>query len=71
MKHVKTSNKELNKLLKKAEQQNWRVLPHKRGGHIKCYSPDKKTIVVIATSTKSLRAIENSKACFKKGGLVL
>lgn len=63
----KTNNKDLDKLLKKAEKEMWRI--DKRGsGHIQCLSPDKETIVVVASSASS-KQLHIVRGRFRKGGL--
>lgn len=65
----KTNSKELNKLIKAASQQGWRFKDQQKGGHIKCFAPDKKSIVTISATTKSLRGVQNAKGHFKQAGL--
>lgn len=67
-KPLKTTNKRMNKLLKQAEANGWRIISC-GSGHIKCYSPDGKTISVVSVSPRSDRAVDAAKSVFKKGGL--
>jgi hypothetical protein len=68
--YPRTSNKELNKLLKAASKQNWRFKPPGNGGHVVCYSPDGKNIVTVSSSTKSRRGVQNARADFRKAGVM-
>lgn len=67
-KALKTTNKRMNQLLKLAEADGWE-LRMSGGGHIKCYSPDGKTISVVSVTPRSDRAVEAAKSIFRKGGL--
>jgi hypothetical protein len=64
----KSSNKELDKLVKKAIKAGWRW-KEGNGGHIKLFSPDKKTIAVISVSTRHPRAVREAKKSLQIGGL--
>lgn len=61
------SNPELRKYTKAARKAGWRV--EQRNGHIKCYSPDGKTLIVMPTTSKSLRGYMNTRASFRRAGL--
>jgi hypothetical protein len=67
-KPLKTTNKRMNKLLRKAEGCGWKLV-QSGSGHIKCYSPDGKTISVVSVTPRSDRAVEAAKSIFRKGGL--
>ena len=58
----------MNKLLKEAEKAGW-TFDLGNGGHIKCYSPDGKTISTVSVSPKSDRAVKAARSIFQKGGL--
>lgn len=58
----------MNKLLKKAEADGW-ILKSAGSGHIKCYSPDGKTISVVSASPKTDRSVIAASKIFKEGGL--
>jgi hypothetical protein len=58
----------MNSLLKKAEKAGWRLQPT-GSGHIKCFSPDKKTISLVSASPRSDRAVIAASKIFKEGGL--
>jgi hypothetical protein len=60
----------MNKLLKRAESDGWKIIAA-GSGHIKCYSPDGKTISVVSVSPRSDRAVEAAKSIFKEGGLTV
>lgn len=66
-----SQNKELNKLIKKALNQDWRIKKGKNSAHTKLYSPDHKTIVIVSNSSVSRTGLLNVKNEFKKGGLNL
>jgi hypothetical protein len=63
----RTTNKHINKMIRIADKANWRIKQN-RGNHIKCYSPDGKSIVIISGSG-SQRSIKDVRADFKRGGL--
>jgi hypothetical protein len=64
-----TQNKDINRLLKIAGKQGWRIERNRRGGHFKCFSPDGKTIVIVACTTVSRNAVKKARANFEAGGL--
>lgn len=68
-KRPKSSNKDIDNLIKIAASQGWRFKGAGKGGHIKCFSPDNKTVVVLPVSTSSPKSVKNAKSFFKKGGL--
>lgn len=68
-KNPKTSNKNLNDLIRIAYQQGW-TGKKKGGSHLKLYSPDGKKIVIVAVSTRNRRAVQNTKSELKSGGVV-
>lgn len=68
--YPKTSNKDLNKLIKVAYQQGWIPIKRKRSAHLKLLSPDGKKIVTISFTTKSRRAIKNAKSELENGGVI-
>jgi predicted RNA binding protein YcfA (HicA-like mRNA interferase family) len=66
MGQIHVNNKDILKVIKKAEQQGWQVVPTKNG-HMKWYAPDGKSIVT-SPSTGSYRSWKNFLAMIRKAG---
>lgn len=64
----KTNKKEVNKMIKLASKEGWRI-ENSKGGHIMCYSPDIETIVTISKTKGSHKVVQDIKSDFAKGGL--
>lgn len=63
-------DKKLKRAVSLAKQQGWRFKDENdTSKHTKAYSPDKKTIVTISSSSISRRGLENVLSEFKRGGL--
>lgn len=61
------SGKDLNEILRKLEQQGWR-LEKGRGGHWKCYAPDGVSMVTLQGSQGGGRSLANAKAQLRRAG---
>jgi hypothetical protein len=61
-----TVKKDVAKILKKAEQQGWRV--EDVGRRFKCYSPDGRTLVTVSKTPSSQNAVRAIVNDLKKGG---
>jgi hypothetical protein len=61
------SSKEIRKLVKKLSKQDWQI---EVGAHVKCYSPDKVSVIVISKSPRcqNLRKTESE---LRKVGAIL
>jgi hypothetical protein len=69
----KTTNKDVNNLIKLADKQDWRFKPTKK--HIMAYPPNRNMglvlIPVTTDSGRSARTYQNVKTEMKKKGLIL
>jgi CBS-domain-containing membrane protein len=64
---VTMADKDLNKLLRKAEKQGWRIV-ERSSGAILCYSPDGETVATAHKTQSDHRALRNFTAQLRKGG---
>lgn len=60
--------KDVEKLLKEAERQGWRI--EDRGRRYLCFSPDRSTIVTVSKTPSAQSALRNILSDLRKGGLV-
>jgi hypothetical protein len=61
-----STHKEMADLIGKVEKQGWRIVRGK--GHVKCFAPNGKDIVVTATSPGGGRGVANFRATLRRAG---
>jgi predicted RNA binding protein YcfA (HicA-like mRNA interferase family) len=64
----KTSDREVNKILKEANRNGWRIV-QRNGGHIICYAPNGDDRVTVSASHSDSFALKKVRADFKRAGL--
>lgn len=70
-KRPKVKDKELDAMVEAAWAAGWWAERKKGKSHVKCYSPDGKRMVTVASTPSDHRTIPNTRSAFRRAGLKL